>query len=192
MGILDSLGGALDGFMKAIKNVASEAFDSIKSTCGDLVRAVTEGDWAGAIKECVQVFADVASAVEGAFAEVNKVIFDLTGLDKLVAPLLEGLKSIGEACKASFEKYPSEWLEVAFSFIGAAVLFALGDVPQGAGLLISGVTKVVRLFDLIEAEDPGFAERFPLPPQLRELAEKFQDVPNRKLDAHLMKEVEDL
>ena len=192
MGFLDSIGSALDGFMKAIKNVGSEAFDSIKNTCSDLVRAVREGDWAGAIKECVQVFADVASAIEGAFAEVNKVIFDLTGLDKLVEPLLAGLKTIGEACVDSFKKYPSEWLEVAFSFIGAAVLFALGDVPQGAGLLISGVTKVVRLFDIIEVDDPGFSERFPLPPQLRELAEKYQDVPNRTLDAHLMKEVEDL
>lgn len=192
MGILDSLGGGLDRFMKSIRNVTSEAFDTIKSTCGDVVRAVNEGDWLGAIKECVQAIEGVGAAIDKSVTEVNKVIFDLTGLDQIVEPLLAGLKSIGQACMESFEKYPGEWLEVTFSLIAAAALFAVGDVPQAVGMVVSGVTKAVRLFDKIDADDPGFSERYPMPPQFRQIAEQYETVPNHKVDEHLLREVEDL
>jgi hypothetical protein len=181
--LFETVGKSFGKLLDLGKEVAEEAIERI----GKVIEAVEKGDWpqvfrevtdtVGAVLEKVREFSD---QVVDALEKVTGVAFD--GVEQVIATVTE----VGNLLLEQFKAHPEECIRILTSLVGAAAALATGNIPGAAAMLASGFVQVYRLRDVVRAERPDIdvEKEYPLPEQVKTLAEEAKEIPDDQLDEH--------
>jgi len=193
MGFIESVSKSFDRMVSSVEKFVGDGFREIKERVSNVVEMGRQGRWMEAVESGLSTINELTKHLLEVPLKALDAVEQITEVRlENLNPILDGLKIIGEAAVETVEKHPREWLSIAFSFIAAVVMFAIGDIRAGIGFLVAGITKTVNLFEMMEAEDPGFAERHPLPPEFKLMAEPFKEIPADKVDEVIQEKVAEI